>query len=131
LKGANDGRGAEKWGEEGLQLAVRSSFQADEDEVDWADFLRRGESGDFGQMKVSLGAANLQTFCLQVGEISPGKKRYGNTALGQFCPVVGSKGTGSNDGSAWELGNGVLGVEGHCITLREVDFFPKQLSSFV
>ena len=82
-------------------------------------------------MKISLGAANLQALCLQVGEISPGKKGYGNTALGQFCPVVGSKGARSNDGSAWELGNGVLGFEGHWLTLREVDFFPKQLSSFV
>jgi hypothetical protein len=64
LKGANEGGGAEKWGEEGLQLAVSSSFHADEDEVDWADFLRRCESGDFGQMKVSLGAANLKTLYL-------------------------------------------------------------------
>ena len=81
-------------------------------------------------MKVSLGAANLQTFCLQVGEISPGKKRYGNTALGQFCPVVGSEGAGSNDGSAWELGNGVLGFEGHWLTLREVDFFSQAIEQF-
>ena len=131
MKGADESGGAEKWREEGLQLAVSSSFHADEDEVDWADFLRRCESGDFGQMKISLGAANLQALCLQVGEISPGEKRYGNTALGQFRPVVGSEGAGSNDGGAWELGNGVLRFDGHWLTLRGVDFFPKQLSSFV